>query len=582
MSKNGQLQVANRMIAHFLEANPGIQRRLFLKELVSSALAAASCYGRGMPSSTAGLGRLRLKLFDADTGLPVPARLHVELPDGSHWTPVGYASGHVHDEGSEAEILTGHNFGPMLAPAKCSLDWTCLSSGEAYLELPSGRSRLFISKGFEYLPLRVDAEVQSGRTVLIERGIKRWVNMPARGYFSGDIHQHFTRKGPQDDRLWETLARAEDLHVINTMVLRHGEPDLRYTQYAYGDKGVHQAGHHVIVPGEEFRDNDLSGHLTIAGNQEIIAPVSTGPQLGLQESYPPFAAACREARKMGAIVGWAHGGLAGVTEKTLGDLTPRGLESVSVEAVLGLIDFIEVVQFASFLGEPFWYRLLGSGVQLAGIGGTDFPFGIWLAPWYPTFGQERTYAAVEGQFTHRTWFDGIRRGRVFSTNGPMIWLHVEGVGCGDTIRFSRSRQVRISARAECAHPLDVLEILLNGTVVATARPERGQSTIKFTGRIALDRSSWISARARGRVAAQVFGGRRDWPLIAHAGIVYAYIGQKPIRILSDLRWLFDCTTRFRSVVKEKGVFSTEEHRTEFLRNIDEAILIYKERLRESQ
>jgi len=571
------------MFAHFLGADTGVSRRSFLGELMSSALvAAALSRGPGPQSGDAIPGRLQLRLFDKDAGLPVPARLHVELPDGSHWTPVGYGSGHDHHDSSAAEILTGRDFGPMLAPARCSLEWTCLSSGEAYLELPPGRSRLFISKGFEYIPLCVDAEVQSGRTVRIEREIKRWVNMPSQGYYSGDIHQHFARRGPEDDRLWEVLARAEDLHVINTMVLKHGEPEHRYTQYAYGEAGVHQAGHHVIVPGEEFRDNDLSGHLTIAGIQGIIEPVSTGSQLGLRENYPPFAVACREARKQGAIVGWAHGGLAGVTEKTLSDLTPRGLESASVEAGLGLIDFIEVVQFASFLGEPFWYRLLGGGVRLAGVGGTDFPFGIWLAPWYPTFGQERTYAAVEGRLTRQNWFNGIRRGRVFSTNGPMIWLRVNGVECGETVHLNRTRQVKISARSECAYPLDVLEILLNGSVAATVRPEADRRTIEFAGQISVDRSSWISARARGRVAADTFGGRRDWPLIAHAGVVYVHIGQKPIRSLPDLKFLSDYTARFRAIVREKGVFATDEQRAVFLGNIDEAISIYAERLKECQ
>ncbi len=411
-----QFQNAHHLIRHFLKDSGGCTRRSFLAKLSRSAVAVAAAHERALSqgSTKPGTGRLLLRIFDASTAEAIPARLHVELPGGSHWTPVGKVPGHGHAaDGPGDGLLVGRDFKEMLAPARCSLDWTHLSRGEAQLELPVGRSRLYVSRGFEYRPIQFDVDVRVGSTVEVERPLERWIDMPGNGYFCGDIHQHFSRSSPRDNALWEALARAEDLHLINTMVLRHGEPFLRYDQYAYGDEGTHQSGHYVIAPGEEFRDNDLSGHVTMAGIEKVIEPVSTGPQLGLGESFPPFGVACGEVKSQGGIVGWAHGGLAGVTAKTLHDLTPRGMESVSVEGALGLIDFIEVVQFAKFLGEPFWYRLLGAGVRLAGVGGTDFPFGIWLAPWYPTFGQERTYVRMEGALTAAGWFEGIRKGRVF-------------------------------------------------------------------------------------------------------------------------------------------------------------------------
>ena len=135
------------------------------------------------------------------------------------------------------------------------------------------------------------------------------------------------------------------------------------------------------------------------------------------------------------------------------------MESVAVEAALELIDFIEVVQFMTFFGETFWYRLLGSGLKVAGVGGTDFPFGIWLAPWYPSFGQERTYVKVDGKFGAQTWFDGIRRGEVFASNGPMLWFKVEGQASGATLHLSRNKKVRVEATARCSYPLEVMEVL---------------------------------------------------------------------------------------------------------------------------
>jgi hypothetical protein len=329
----------------------------------------------------------------------------------------------------------------------------------------------------------------------------------------------------------------------------------------------------VIVPGEEFRDNDMSGHVTMSGIQQIIEPVSTGKALGLRENYPPFAVACREARRQGAIVGWAHGAVSG----SWGGC--KGMESVAVEAALGLIDFMEVVQFMTFFGQTFWYRLLGSGLQVAGVGGTDFPFGIWLAPWYPSFGQERTYVKVNGDFGVNTWFDGVRRGEVFASNGPMLWFKAEGQSSGATLHLDVSRKVRLEATARCAYPLEAMEILINGRVVEEVDPGTpSRDLIQINREISINESSWIAVRVRGTVEKETFGGARNWPLFAHSGPVFALVAGQPVRIEPDLQFLLDYTQRFREFVVKNGVFDNPEHRQVFLDNIDEAVTIYRQRL----
>jgi len=255
------------------------------------------------------------------------------------------------------------------------------------------------------------------------------------------------------------------------------------------------------------------------------------------------------------------------------------MESVAVEAALGLIDFIEVVQFMTFFGETFWYRLLGSGLKVAGAGGTDFPFGIWLAPWYPSFGQERTYVKVHGEFGAKNWFDGVRRGEVFASNGPMLWFMVEGQPSGATLHLKRSRKLRVEATARCAYPLEVMEVLINGRIVEEVYPERhARELIRLDREFSLEQSSWIAVRAKGAVEEGTFGGARKWPLFAHSGPVYALLGRRPVRIESDLKFLFDYTHRFREFVVNNGVFDGSEHKNVFLDNIDEALSSYRQRL----
>lgn len=501
----------------------------------------------------------------------MPARFHIELEDGSHWTPVGRTPGHSHS--TTSDVLTGHDFQDSLAPARCSLEWTHLNRGEAVLRLPTGHHRLFVSRGFEYEPLVRDFQIRSKGAARLECGLRRWVDMPAQGYFSGDVHQHFTRRGPEDNQLWHALARAEDLHLINTMVLKHGENEPRYQQYAYGSEGTARQGHYVIVPGQEFRDNELSGHMSMAGISEVVEPISTGPSLGLRDNYPPFAVAARRAQEQGAVVGWAHGAVSGSWGGS------SGMESVVVEAALGLIDFMEVVQFMSFLGEPFWYRLLGCGIPLSGVGGTDFPFGIWLAPWYPSFGQERTYVQVGTDFSAASWFEGIRRGNLFATNGPMIWSDVEGRPSGSTLNLSKKSYVRVRVRAESIYPLSVLQVVVNGKVVkAVVADSQQPKEIRLDEWLFVSESSWIAFRVFGTVKADTFGGTRSWPLIAHSGIWSALIGGKPVRIVPELEQMLYYLRRFRSYVSQKGIFDTAERRSVFLRNIEEALSIYTQRL----
>jgi hypothetical protein len=553
-------------------------RRTFFANLVRSSLAVRALLAKPSAAQrTSSTGRLDLSVFDKKSSKGMPARLHLQLESGLPWTPLARPAGHHHGD-AVPPLLTGHDFQPGIAPQRTSVLSTHLSNGQVVLELPAGRHRLYVSRGFEYRPVHLDVTIRNNRTTRQELALEQWVDMPAQGYFSGDIHQHFTRTDPQENLYWEALARAEDLHVINTMVLKHGEPTNRYSQYAYGREGTHQNGHYVIVPGQEFRDNDMSGHVSMAGIQQIIEPVSTGKLLGLRENYPPFAVACREARRQGAIVGWAHGAVSG----SWGGC--KGMESVAVEAALGLIDFIEVVQFMSFFGQTFWYRLLGSGMNVAGAGGTDFPFGIWLAPWYPSFGQERTYVKVNPNFVNRdfganAWFDGIRRGEVFASNGPMLWFNVEGRPSGATLRLGGSRKVRVEATARCAYPLDAMEIVINGRVMEEVFPAtRSKELIQLDREFIIDQSSWIAVRVRGTVEKETFGGARYWPLFAHSGPVFALLAGQPVRIVPDLEFLLDYTQRFREFVVKNGVFDSSEHKDIFLANIDEAVAIYRQRL----
>ena len=85
------------------------------------------------------------------------------------------------------------------------------------------------------------------------------------------------------------------------------------------------------------------------------------------------------------------------------------------------MDFAETLQF-NVLGTSVYYAFWNLGCKLTAAGSD--------VPWGGTIGDVRVYSYVGKQpFAADAWFEGVRRGHTFVTNGPMIELHAEGDRC---------------------------------------------------------------------------------------------------------------------------------------------------------
>ncbi|MBI4531688.1 MAG: CehA/McbA family metallohydrolase, partial [Candidatus Latescibacteria bacterium] len=416
-------------------------------------------------------GLLSIRVTD-ESGSLSPCRLHIKQPDGSCWIPQDVRDPTYTESDAPDLLLPGHYSRYLHLCHGANLQSVHLTHGSAQIPVPAGRLQVFVARGHEFLPISDRVEIGAGQPLHKDYVLRRRTDMPAQGWFGGDMHTHFCRWQPSDDHVWARLLQAEDLHAVNNMVYKHAGV-VEAPQYAYGQEGEHlvrhhHEGHHVIASGEEFRDNDLYGHMIAAGITEVIEPISVGQQLGGRENYPVFAAVCDWTHEQGGIAGWAHGG-------TLIKL----FESLPIEAALGKLDFVENIQFNMFYGFMFWYRLLNCGIRLACTGGSDFPFSAdLLAPWYPNLGLDRTYVHVDGEFTYKNWIEGIRHGHTFATNGPLLFLTVNGQPPGTEVQLEDSQDwVMIEAQAICNYGLDCLEIVKNGAVVKHVEGKGGQTGI---------------------------------------------------------------------------------------------------------
>jgi len=174
---------------------------------------------------------------------------------------------------------------------------------------------------------------------------------------------------------------------------------------------------------------------------------------------------------------------------------------MSLNVPRGKVDFVELLQFGR--SDPgLYYEFLNLGMRLTALAGSD-------VPWGGSMGESRAYAYT-GQKTldPDAWYDAVRKGRTFVTNGPMIELSVDKAGPGDTVPVTAGQKLRVHARA-WGHPQvgspRLLEVVRFGEVLkstaaasAGAGDEPGALELDFT--VDAGTGGWIAARC------EAFGG----------------------------------------------------------------------------
>lgn len=499
---------------------------------------------------------------------PLSVCFHLKRQDGSCWEPdvTGITPVRRHSNlvlGPDLWSYTGPFSGPH--PGKRS---AYVLNGQVELELKPGQYEAFISRGFETERLRKTFRVHERGGNHFEFLLQPVNAARQEGWISGDIHLHFSRASHKDSAFWRDIFQAHDLAMGNVMVYNHGTAEHETPQFAYGHEGEHHHHSGVISSGEEIRDNNLFGHITTAGISEIIEPVSVGKMIGLRENFPYFADFCDRVHKKGGLVGYAHGGLGGTGNWVI-------WHSLPIEAALGKLDFLEIIQFNRYLGYPYWYALLNCGIRMPAVAGSDWPWATTLADWYSGVGSDRTYVQVEGEKKdYRAWLDGIRHGRTYASNGPLLELKVNGAIPGEDVR-ARDSKVDIAASAWAPHPLDRLEVICNGEIVMYADNRGGRQTLCAEGRVKLQKDSWLAVRCHGGVKPETTGGNIPWDMHAHSSPVYVRVDGKGIGDPAEALRMADAVRFIREYARHAGWWKTDAQRAGYMKLCAKAIRFYE-------
>ena len=408
---------------------------------------------------------VHVTVLDDQTGKPVPCRVHFRSPEGIPYQPYGHHN-HVNSNLGTFNFDIGGDL-RMGQITYAYIDGTCQGW------LPRGEVIVDVARGFEYEPLRAAVTIEPGQRELTLR-LKRWTDMNGTGWFSGDSHVHFlSAQGSM------TEMQGEDLNVVNLLQSQWGS-QFTSTEEFSGRPGVHQDGNNIVYVGQENRQSPF-GHLILWGLKKHVMPWCTGEggesEIGstLEITLSDWADQCHD--QGGTVIAPHFGGLSGETAALI---------------ATGRVEGIEMIYLRDRTHDEY-YRTLNCGYRLPILGGTDkmsadVPVGLY-----------RTYVNIpeEEGFSYDNWRRNVAKGRTFLSSGPMIGLNVDGKGIGDTLAISGPGTVEVKAWAESIFPIQRLDIVQDGRVVASTVSSKPTRRLELTERLKVDSHSWIAARCGG-------------------------------------------------------------------------------------
>lgn len=457
---------------------------------------------------------VRVTVRDAATREPIVTRVHVSDAAGTYWPPEGHRRviPTALREEVGGDVRVGTNTFAYVEPSFT-------------LPLPEGRYRMEVARGMEYEPGRVEFEVRSNRVPTLAVSMRRWSHLSKQGWYSGDTHVHFI-----DPTTAHREMAGEDLNVVNLLASRWGELTTGVEHFTGGPSAV-STRDHVVYVNEEARHGFL-GHLVLLNLKQLVHPMSWGgPLEGLpgESDYPPVSHHADVAHAQGGLVSWAH--------------FPGPTGEVAQAVALGKIDAVDLMTFGNPMEDQsmapaatkIWYRMLNCGFRLPALGGTDKMMNSQVV------GSVRTYVKVNGTFSYQRWIDGIRAGRTFTTTGPVLSLSANGRGLGETVTLRPGALVTVRAAVQSFHPVERLEIVLGGKVVATKTNATRSRSLTLDAPLTPTESSWVAARAYASdlMPYQILEveGLKGIPSVAHTSPVYLVVDGKPTRSREDAAFL---------------------------------------------
>jgi hypothetical protein len=500
------------------------------------------------------MGVLSVRTVD-DRGQATGARIHLTAADGKFYAPAD-----------------------AYARISAAGDKIFHSTGEFRVELPAGKTTLTVVKGFEVRPETIELDIAPNEVATAAVGLERLTDMSLKGWHSGSTHVHMNYGGNLHNTLENLMmmSAAEDQNIVLEQVANKDNRILDHQFFVRGG-GPHPLSRTdmVLVVGQEYRP-PFWGHVFMFGMRDhLLSPFTTGYEgTAIESLYPSNTDMFRKAKAQGAYVGYVHayGGERDPLEADLG-----GAKGAIVDAALGTTDAIEW-SAASRSGFFPLYALWNNGLKVTAVGGEDSISNLQMSK---LVGSHRTYVftGARGLNMH-AWLEGMKAGRAFVTNGPLVELAVSGSLPGETVSVpSGGAPVDVQALVRSIVPLQKVTLYFNGEPVEDLPLSADRTSADFRKTLQVARSGWYHVRAEGAPAdrfpldtgyPQAFTNP-VWVMVAGQPIRNSASAQYALRWIDKLQNLADAWPGWRSPREKDHVYAQfDEARKVYRRFASEA------------
>jgi hypothetical protein len=478
------------------------------------AFGSASLLIQGAGGANKGSGQLSLRVLDAATDRTIACRVHLANAEGK----------------------------PQLLDQLPSFRDHFCCDGEATLILPAGRYTYVIERGPEYERCEGAFELAGSSHTRIEKKLTHKINMASEGWWSGELHVHRPAKDI------ELLMQAEDLHVApiitwwnRSNVWKGGGPPekrvVRFDDNRFCD----------LLGGEDERNG---GAFMYFNMREPIDITQAEPEYPCPLHFIELA-----KRQPGAWI----------------DIEKPFWWDVPVALAYGYGDSIGLLnnhcwrskmldseawgkprnkqQFPSPLGNGFWsqqiyYHILNTGIRIAPSAGSAS--GVLDNP----VGYNRVYVYTGGDsLKYDQWWENLRQGMCFVTNGPLILPNVSGRKPGSVFTAKEDQPVELDVKIFLTSndPIRCIQIVKNGYVERTVSYETPGKDCSL-GTLRFAKSGWFLIRVLADVPG-TFRFASTAPYYVEIGEEKHHLSRKSIQFFID--WVNERIDRIKIEDTEK-------------------------------
>ena len=491
--------------------------------------------------ATLGAAALRIQVVDED-GKPVWARMEVRGPGNrSYQPPLALRDRTARSRPGGQGWYLG----------------SFVNKEPSVIEAPAGDYTVVVERGPEYERFEENITLTDEQPVELTVNLERWIDMNARGWYSADFHIH---RSVEDAKV---LALAEDLNlsVVFTMWnkrdLWEGRPFPRNPVVEVTPRRLL-----TILNAEDERGggawmmHGLREKLNLAVDGRWFPPgldflyyakrqryFRLGfPWIDVEKPFwweVPVVMALSPPDSFGVLHN--HFNQYGIHDSEAWG-KPRDQEKFPGEQ--GFVDN----------SLNLYYRYLNLGLDVPPSAGSAS--GVLPNP----VGYNRVYVRPRESFSAYSFYDGLRYGSSFVTNGPMLFFDA----------FEGHREVRIAVQVHSREAIERVELVANGRVIKQF--EVAPNQLSFSAEMVMDSGvhSWVVARC--------FVSSNDTIRMAHSRPVFLVDGSWDAREDAEyfVAWIDELIAQTR---EEKDRFASEAEREAMLKIYNDARLFYLRKAR---